>query len=362
MARGNRESCEREVGRQKPESGALLADQLESHVHDQLAIVLVDAAEQRPQAVEETRVFTLAAPVVALQLNPLGEGRRFGRRFAVVEQLVERNFESSSQLFERLDGGNSVAVFHARNVAALQPSALFDVALREVFLFPYSAQAIGDNHDVPTYSTTCISLQTNLIVTGRIWLAPKKGQTGWPKKGPSAKANSKGGRPFRQGQRLRSTVLRINNPALQRTDPASSEIWESLEFAAGGGLLKADAPGGDFGFEIVFALHRGAREAAKHGDLADVRERVGDGGLQKSFRGRMQRLGGSEVVIEFFHGRKKAIDFGAPRQRCGVVPGLLALGHGKRPIKQIAHVREDLCRRARLVSDVKTCKVFRRAA
>src|SRR6266567_3804086 len=185
MARGNRESCEREVGRQKPESGALLADQLESHVHDQLAIVLVDAAEQRPQAVEETRVFTLAAPVVALQLNPLGEGRRFGRRFAVVEQLVERNFESSSQLFERLDGGNSVAVFHARNVAALQSSALFDVALREVFLFPYSAQAIGDNHDVPTYSATCISLQTNLIVTGRIWLAPKKGQTGWPKKAAS---------------------------------------------------------------------------------------------------------------------------------------------------------------------------------
>ncbi len=136
----------------------------------------------------------------------------------------------------------------------------------------------------------------------------------------------------------------------------------SLEFAAGGGLLKADAPGGDFGLEIILALHRGAREAAKHGDLADVRERVGDGGLQKSFRGRMQRLGGSEVVIEFFHGRKKAIDFGAPRQRCGVVPGLLALGHGKRPIKQIAHVREDLCRRARLVADVKTRKMFRRAA
>ena len=56
-----------------------------------------------------------------------------------------------------------------------------------------------------------------------------------------------------------------------------------LKFAAGGGLLEADVAGGDFGFEIVFALHRGAGESAEHGDLADVRQRVGNGALEEAF-------------------------------------------------------------------------------
>jgi hypothetical protein len=43
-----------------------------------------------------------------------------------------------------------------------------------------------------------------------------------------------------------------------------------LEFAARGGLLGANATGGDFSFEVVFALERGTGEPAEHGDLADM--------------------------------------------------------------------------------------------
>lgn len=56
-----------------------------------------------------------------------------------------------------------------------------------------------------------------------------------------------------------------------------------FKFAARSGLLWADAASGYFGLEVVLAFHRGAREAPKHGDLADVRECVGNGGLEDSF-------------------------------------------------------------------------------
>ncbi len=127
-------------------------------------------------------------------------------------------------------------------------------------------------------------------------------------------------------------------------------------------MFKAHVPGSDFSSEIIFAFHRRAGQTPEHGDLPDMRERIGDGGLQKSFCGRMQRLAGSEVVVEFFQGGKEAFNFVAPRQRCGVVPGLLALGDGKRPIKQIAHVREDLRGRTRFVADMKAPEMVGSAA
>jgi len=46
----------------------------------------------------------------------------------VVEELVERDFHCSRQLFERLDSRHGVPVFHSRKVAAEQPRAVLDVA------------------------------------------------------------------------------------------------------------------------------------------------------------------------------------------------------------------------------------------
>ncbi len=46
----------------------------------------------------------------------------------MVEELVERDFHCSRQLFERLDSRHGVPVFHSRKVAAEQPRAVLDVA------------------------------------------------------------------------------------------------------------------------------------------------------------------------------------------------------------------------------------------
>src|SRR5208282_3614876 len=54
--------------------------------------------------------------------------------------------------------------------------------------------------------------------------------------------------------------------------PLGLGLQASVELAAGRGLVEADAAGGDFGFEIVLALELAAREAAEHGELADVGE------------------------------------------------------------------------------------------
>ena len=107
----------------------------------------------------------------------------------------------------------------------------------------------------------------------------------------------------------------------------------SFEFAAGCGLFGADAAAGDFGFEIVFAFDGGAREAPKHGDLTDVIEGIGDRCLEEALDGSVKRFIRREVIVECFEGGEEAIEFRVPGERSGIVPGLLALSDGKRPIK-----------------------------
>src|SRR5258708_30020969 len=74
---------------------------------------------------------------------------------------------------------------------------------------------------------------------------------------------------------------------------------ESFEFAAGGGLLKADAAGSDVGLEVVFTFDGGVGEAAEHGDLADVIEGVSDRALEESLGGAAERFAGGQVFIKF---------------------------------------------------------------
>lgn len=61
----------------------------------------------------------------------------------------------------------------------------------------------------------------------------------------------------------------------------------SVEFVARRGLVGTYLAGGDLGLVEVFPFDGVAGEAAEHGYLADMRERVGDGALEK--------LGGSFV-------------------------------------------------------------------
>src|SRR5258707_8598863 len=94
----------------KGESGAILADHLERHVHDQLSVLRRETAEKLAEALEKFRRFTGIAPLVAIARDAFGHGLQFGRGFAVVEKLVERDFESAGHFFKRLDARDGVAV------------------------------------------------------------------------------------------------------------------------------------------------------------------------------------------------------------------------------------------------------------
>lgn len=127
-------------------------------------------------------------------------------------------------------------------------------------------------------------------------------------------------------------------------------------------MAGADATGGDFGFEIVFPFDRGSGETAEHGDLADMSQSVGNRTLEDAFNGCVEFLGRGEEIVKLLKGGEKAFNLGIPGQGRGIVPGLIALRDGKRPVKEIADVREDLRGRSSFVPDVEAGEMFRGAA
>ncbi len=127
-------------------------------------------------------------------------------------------------------------------------------------------------------------------------------------------------------------------------------------------MVGADAAGGDVGFEIVLAKDGRASETPEHGDLADMIQRVGDRTLEEAFGGTVERLGRGQVIVEFLQSGEEALDFSVPGKRRGVVPGLLALRDGERPIEKVAQMGEDLRGRARLVADMESGEAGRSTA
>jgi len=115
-----------------------------------------------------------------------------------------------------------------------------------------------------------------------------------------------------------------------------------VEFEVGLGLVRADAAGGDIGLKIVFALDGMAGHAAKHGELADVVQGVGDRPLEEFFGGGVERLISGEIVVELLEGGEEALSFVVPGHGLGVVPSGLTFDHGERPIEKIAEVSENL--------------------
>lgn len=105
------------------------------HVQKQTPVWLLDAAKETTEAAQITSIFSGASPRDIVRTLPLGKVWKLGRFFAVIEELVERDFHGSSQLFQRLDRRNGVTVLDTRDVAAKQSRALFDVALGKLFCF-----------------------------------------------------------------------------------------------------------------------------------------------------------------------------------------------------------------------------------
>src|SRR5215470_12941603 len=88
------------------------------HIQNQFAICFVGLAQQAAKFVEKTRIFTGAAPSDVVTRLALREVRQLRRFLAVVEELIERHFESASELLERFNSRNGVAIFDAGDVAA----------------------------------------------------------------------------------------------------------------------------------------------------------------------------------------------------------------------------------------------------
>ena len=105
------------------------------HVKKQATVAFFNLAQQTAKTPKVTRVLAGAAPCDIVRALPLRKIRQLGRFFAVVEELVERDFHRPGQLFERLDRRDGVSVFDARDVAAEQTGALFNVALGKFFGF-----------------------------------------------------------------------------------------------------------------------------------------------------------------------------------------------------------------------------------
>src|SRR6476660_835489 len=93
-----------------------------------------------------------------------------------------------------------------------------------------------------------------------------------------------------------------------------------VEFTLCGSLLLTNAARSDICLEVVFARDGRAVESAQHGDVADVREGVGDGALEELFRGGVERLAGAEIVVKITEGLEEALYFLSPGQRLGIVP------------------------------------------
>ena len=82
------------------------------------------------------------------------------------------------------------------------------------------------------------------------------------------------------------------------------------------------------------------------------------GPLKQLFDRGMKRLGGSKVGIEGLQSGEETLLLAGPIEGLGVVPALISLGDAESPVKQIAHVGEDL--RGLAAGAIEGCKRFRR--
>jgi hypothetical protein len=128
------------------ESRDLAICHLLGHVKKETSVTFFDAAQEPAETTQIARFLTGTAPRNVVRTLALGKIGQFGWLFAVVEKLVEWNFHGPSQFFESFDRGNGMAILDARNVAAKQPSALLDVALRQFFCFTKQAYTVTNYH------------------------------------------------------------------------------------------------------------------------------------------------------------------------------------------------------------------------
>jgi len=115
-----------------------------------------------------------------------------------------------------------------------------------------------------------------------------------------------------------------------------------LEGLDGRGLHGAGLARFDGSDVVVFAADGRAGKAAEHGELAGVAEGVGDGSLEEALDWRLDGMIGGQVLIEGAERGEKTVAALRARRGTRSCARRFALRHGERPVKEIAHVGEDL--------------------
>src|SRR5262249_27390320 len=84
--------------------------------------------------------------------------------------------------------------------------------------------------------------------------------------------------------------------------------------------------------------------------------------LEELFRGSAERLRGSQVFVKALQCPEEPLHLLGPWQWLGIVPLLLSAGDRESPVKEVAHVGQDLSRRSSLFSAAEGGKARGRVA
>lgn len=108
------------------------------------------------------------------------------------------------------------------------------------------------------------------------------------------------------------------------------------------GLICPDLAGLDLRDEKILPAGGAAGETAQHGQLPHMGERVGHGSLEKLLGRSVQRRIGGQKGVESLERLKEAMLLVSPGERLRGVPAILPNGHTQRPLKEVAHVGQNL--------------------
>ena len=104
---------------------------------------------------------------------------------------------------------------------------------------------------------------------------------------------------------------------------------------------EALAGGLNIGPEVILSWDGMTGEAAQHGNLADVGERVGYGTLEEAVERGGEGRSRSDVGVQGGDAFLEAQDVGGPGLRRRFAPEMLFPGHDEGPIEEVADVGED---------------------
>src|SRR5260370_37044804 len=95
------------------------------HVEDELAIPFFHFAQQAAKLVEKACIFTDAAPGDVVRRFTLGKIRQLRRFMPVLKELIEGPLEDASELFQRFDNCDRMAICNSGKATTKQPLSTF---------------------------------------------------------------------------------------------------------------------------------------------------------------------------------------------------------------------------------------------